>query len=54
MSERIIPTIWGEGWGFPGIDHCPLFDLLWLALELSWTETPLVLQSIGSQQVGHD
>ena len=33
MSGKIIPTISGKGWGFPGFG--PLFGLLWLASEQS-------------------
>ena len=36
MSGKRILAILGKGWTFPGIGHCLLFDLLWLALELSW------------------
>ena len=36
MSGRIIPTILSKGQTLPRIGPCPLFDLLCLALELSW------------------
>ena len=37
MSGRIIPTILGkEGEDIQELGHCPLFDLLWPASELSW------------------
>ena len=36
MSGKRILAILGKGWAFPGIGHCLLFDLFWLALELSW------------------
>ena len=36
MSGRIIPTILGKRWGFPGLGCHQLCGLWWLALELSW------------------
>ena len=32
MSGRIIPTIWGKGWGFPGIGPTPTFRSLIVSL----------------------
>ena len=36
MSGRIIPTILGKGWGFPGIGPLPTAWSFDSALELSW------------------
>ena len=70
MSGRIILTIFGRGWRFPGVGPLITFWFWWwlrpvmekamaphsgtLAWKIPWTEEPGRLQSMGSLRVGYD